>query len=142
MIGLFMGPLATVFEALTGRLFKAVTVPLMAVGLLVLTHQLWKARDARLVAQGERICDARWEAQIRGDARAQAERDLWAGRKILEVERETDEGLTNDLQALNESIDLLRTPSGADGNCLSPGVLDVLKRGEAARRAAVPKQGS
>lgn len=130
---------ATVLENIFGRWLRPFVLPVLCVALLTLAKVAWDKRDARLMKEGERICDAKWEGEIRKQERQQVEADFRAGRRILEIERNVDEGLTNDLSALQSSIDLLRTDSTSN-NCLSDGVLDLLGK-EPGASTAPAKQG-
>jgi hypothetical protein len=121
--------LSAIFTALGGRLFSAVTVPLLCLGLLTTTHQLWKARDGRLMDIGEKRCDARWEEQIRTQERAAVAQDMKAARQMIVSEQEVTRGLRDELDKVGKKMDLLRS-GGSSGNCLSDGVLEELKRRE------------
>lgn len=136
--------LSGLVTALFGRFFQTITIPVICLLALTFAHQLWKVRDARLIAQGERVCDAKWEAQIRQQERQQVEADIRAGRRFIEIDQSVTEGVTNDIRTLNESLEILRLPSGgADGKCLSDGVLQRLERGEVGRsNPAHPKPPS
>lgn len=126
-----MGLAAGAITALIGPLFRAVTLPALLFGMLFSAHQAVKARDARLLHEGERKCDAAWESQIRSEERAAAERDRAAARSLLETERQTGEEMRNEITLLNKELDSLRNRS-ADERCLSDGVLDTLKKGRKA----------
>lgn len=127
---------ATLLENLAGPYLRTIVLPVLFLSALTFGKIAWDKRDARLIREGERICNANWEKEIRQQERAQVEADIRAGRKIIEVERTIDEGLTNDLQALQSSIEILRTPVDGSASCLSDGVLNLLGQGEAGRTKA------
>jgi hypothetical protein len=134
--------LSLALTQLAGPLFRTVALPMLVMALFVTTHQLVKARDAGLVRKGEKICDARWEEQVRQQERDAAETRIRIAQQYLETERET----TNDLrlqigQAQDDLESLRKAGNSGDGRCFSDGVLDALKRRQAGGGAKPdPKQ--
>ena len=121
--------------ALAGPYLGSLTVPAMALGLVVLLHQFWLARDARLKAEASNICTANWETEIRKQERDTATQAATAAHRILEGERQLNEGLKNELDTLKASNQALSDASvGADARCLSDGVLRAIGNGDAGQR--------
>ena len=129
-----MSLLSLIFGSLTGGwMLRAVTIP--AVAMLAITggHVLIENWKGNLRAEGERRCDARWEAAIREEERKRSASDLFAAREALNLERVTTERLNAELDAAKAELDALRGASSGldDGRCLSDGVLDKLGPGKA-----------
>lgn len=120
-----------------GAIWRWAIVPAAFLAALTLGKLAWDKRDARILAEGERICTARWEAAIREEERSAATRAVWAERQLLEAERITSQGLEHDLDRIRgELADARRKSTAAAGdNCLSPGVLESLRSGDAKRDA-------
>jgi len=111
-----------------GWLLRLVTLPLIALAALVGFHTLIENWKGNLRAEGERRCDARWEAQIREEERKKSASEVFAARELLNIERGTTERLNAELDRAKEELDALRGASSGldDGRCLSDGVLDRL----------------
>jgi hypothetical protein len=124
--------LGKAFSALFGKYLGTLTTPAMALGLVVLLHQFWLARDARLKAEASNICTAHWETEIRKQERDTAAQAASAAHKILEGERAINEGLRHALDTLKSQHQTLSDASaGSDARCLSDGVLRALGNGDA-----------
>ena len=118
--------------ALAGPYLGSLTVPAMVLGLVVLLHQFWLQRDARLKAEASNICTAHWETEIRKQERDTATQAASAAHKILEGERNINEGLRHELDLLKQHNETLVGSSvGNDARCLSDGVLRALGNGDA-----------
>ena len=128
--------LSTAVTALAGPLFRAVTLPAIIITALIFAKAAWDKRDARLLKQGEMICDARWEENVRQQEREAAASNAAASQRILESERQTSEALREQVSRLNEEMDGLRANSGTDSKCLSDGVLDALRKRQGGKRKA------
>jgi hypothetical protein len=137
-----MGLLASVLEALAGPLLRWVTIPALVMGGLVLGKALWDKRDARLLKEGEQICDARWRESVRESERAAADSRARAAEELLETERVNAENLRNELAVIQAEAERLRVASATasaatDSRCVSERVLDAARRpapaGEPAR---------
>lgn len=123
---MFMGLLAKGLQLLIGPLL----VPLLSVLAMWLGGQYLELRDERARKEGERVCDARWEASIRQQEQAAAERRMAQARAELEAERQVTEGLRGELDKITLETDALREliDRAGDGRCLSDGVLQELRR--------------
>jgi len=111
-----------------GWVLRLVTIPLIGLAALVGFHTLVENWKGNLRAEGERRCDARWEAQIREEERKKSAGEVFAARELLSIERGTTERLNAELDSVKEELDALRGASSGldDGRCLSDGVLDRL----------------
>lgn len=95
----------------------------------LLAHQWWLERDAHLKAQGAQQCQA--EYQLAG---VRAQRDA-ALAQIARAREETlsqqtlAETLRHDRQAIADEFAAYKAAASTDPNCLSPGVLDLLRGG-------------
>lgn len=120
--------LSAIFASLTGPLLRVVTIPLLCAAALVGFHTLVENWKGNLRAEGERRCDARWEAQIREEERKKSASEVFAARELLSIERGTTERLNAELDGVKQELDALRGASSGldDGRCLSDGVLDRL----------------
>lgn len=132
---LMMSILSGIIARLAGPWLATVTVPALILAALTLGHNAWLKRDARILAQGERVCDARWEAAVRAEERRQAAESAAAAQKLLETERQVTEGLNEQVMQLAAELDRVRSTSGSDPRCLSDGVLDALRRRQQPRAA-------
>lgn len=130
-----MGFLSALLVRLVGPWLTTVTIPALILAAVTLGHATWQKRDARILAEGERICDLKWEMQVRQEERRVAAEKAAAAEQLLASERQVTEGLRDELQRINTDMDALRAGNGADGRCLSDGVLDALKRRQAAGAA-------
>jgi hypothetical protein len=125
MMGLAAGALSWLF----GNGLRIVTLPALAVGLLVAVHQLVLAHNERIRTGATQLCDARWESAIRQEERDAAENKARATMNILESERRTNEELRDEIDTVRGDADALRRSlTGADERCLSDGVLDALRK--------------
>lgn len=125
--------LSALFTQLTGPLLKWITIPLLCLAALTATKVAWDKRDARLLRQGEMVCNTRWEAAVRAEEqRSAAERHaLLLGQ--VKAERDSREGLQDELNEAMRVIASLRAGAGTDPRCLSDGVLDALRKGGGAK---------
>lgn len=129
--------LSGIFGALTGPLFRFVTIPVIALLAITGGHVLIEGWKEKHRVEGERRCDARWEAQIRAEERKKAAGEVFAARQMLDLERGMNERLYNELETVQGELDALRGATSGldDGRCLSDGVLDRL-----GRKAVDPKR--
>lgn len=106
------------------------TVPALVIALLWFGGQYLQMRDQRAMQEGERACDARWEAAIRQQEQEAAARRLEQARAELEAERRVTEDLRGELDRITVETNALRelVDRAGDGRCLSDGVLDELRR--------------
>jgi hypothetical protein len=131
--------LSLAFTQLAGPLFRTVALPMLIMALLVTSHQLVKARDAGLVRKGEKICDARWEEQVRQQERTAAEGRIRIAQQYLDTERETTNDLRLQIGQAQEDLEAMRKAGGGgDSRCLSDGMLDALRRREGGGASAKP----
>lgn len=121
---------AWLLEGLLGRWLRVITIPVLFMGALTFAKVAWDKRDARLLKEGERICDARWENEVRRQEQDKAARQALAAQLVLEQERQMTEGLREQLQSVTEQMDRLRATSSSDRRCLSDGVLNALRNGK------------
>ncbi|MEO0943245.1 MAG: hypothetical protein AAFY06_00185 [Pseudomonadota bacterium] len=117
------------FELLAGPLLGWVTAPLAGLALVTMVHTLWERRDARLLKEGQMICERNWERKIRDEERLSYERKARAERQVLMAERRNSEELGNELETLRKEMAVLRATdvSPSDDRCLSDRVLDALE---------------
>lgn len=119
--------------ALDSILMPAIAIPGLILALVVTGHNYVKERDARITVATRNLCNASWEASIRKRAQDAAQQEVIAAQFMLEEERRISETLRNDLHTINSQNTELRfklasTPAANPAECLSPGVLDVLRR--------------
>lgn len=135
---MIMTAAAAALEALIGPLFRWVTVPALILGAVVMGHMLWEKRDARLLREGEQICDARWRAEVREQEAATAGKRASAAEEILETERRVAEELRNELTTIQaEAVQLRATAAGGDPDCPAGGVLNPV--GDVQPKRSQPK---
>lgn len=133
--------LSAALEALAGPLLRWVTIPALILAALTFGKVAWDKRDARLLREGEQICDARWREAVRESEQRAADGRVRAAESLLEVERETGERLRDELDSIRAEMEKLRSAARpADSRCVSDDVLDAAKRqpAEAAGEAAKP----
>lgn len=106
------------------------TVPALVIALLWFGGQYLQMRDQRAMQEGERICNAEWEASIRRQEQEAASRRLAQARAEIEAERQVTEGLRSELDRITLESNALRelVDRAGDGRCLSDGVLEELER--------------
>lgn len=125
-----------------GRVLRFVTIPILCLLALTGFHVLVENWKGNLRAEGQRTCDAAWEARIRADAQRQAATDLNSARTLLENERQTTEDLHDRITQMQDELDRLRSSSaGGDERCLSDGVLERLGKPGPALNQPRAKQG-
>lgn len=120
------------------RVVGPLVLPGLVVGIAWSVHSLVKERDERMRIQGERRCDARWEAEVRAEERRQAAAQIAEAQRRLDVERQVTEGLRNERQTLDAEMAELRGKLSSDRSCLSDGVLDALDRAAGRKAGAGP----
>lgn len=127
-----MTALSAVFTGLVGPLFRWVTLPLLILSAFTFGKIAWEKRDARILAQGEMICDARWRDAVRAEEQRQADARVNQTRRLLEAERQNNEGLKDEIGTIRVEMAKIRAAAdfSADSKCLSDGVLEELNRGE------------
>lgn len=133
-----MGLLASLLEALVGKWFKALLLPALILGALTMAHAAWQKRDAKLIREGEMICNVAWEREVREQEKKAADLRVGVVQSILETERETAGALNDQLSKLKGDMAKLRASASSDSDCLSPSVLNTLR----ARQGAGGKAGS
>lgn len=131
---------ASLLEALAGPLLRWVTIPALVMGALVLGKAAWEKRDARLLREGEQICDARWRESVRESERAAASERARAAEQLLETERTNAETLRSNLAAVRAEMDKLRAAAAgpSDSKCISDAVLDAARKPAASEPASKP----
>lgn len=130
---------AKIIEALFGRFLVTITFPAMILAALTFGKVAWEKRDAKLLKEGEKVCDARWEDAVRQQEREAAATRVAAAETVIETERQTSEELRDQLSKLNSEMDGLRAGAGNDGRCLSDGVLDALRKRQGGASQGVGK---
>lgn len=104
---------------------SSLTIPVLLLGTLILAHNWWLARDARIADAGKQTCNSAWLVALSKQQREAARLDAQRARELLEGERAVMEGLRDDLEKTRAKYaDYI--PSD-DPRCLSDGVLDALR---------------
>jgi hypothetical protein len=97
------------------------------IGGLVLSHQWWLERDARLKAEGAHQCQAEQQLVLMKAQRDQARHAAEEAVAAVETERQITENLRNERQSIKAEFDAYKASASSDPRCLSDGVLDLLR---------------
>lgn len=121
--------LSAVLSSLAGPLFRWVTIPAIVLAALTFGKVAWEKREARILAAGEQVCDAKWRADVRRQEAEAANARAATLEDRLNLERQVSEDLQNELATIKTESEALRARAAgaADGRCLSDAVLDTLK---------------
>jgi hypothetical protein len=95
--------------------------------MLVLGHQWWLERDARLRAEGQKVCEAEHELALARAQRDQARRVAEQAVAAIEVEKQITETLRHERQTIAREFEDYKVAASSDPRCLSDGVLDLLR---------------
>lgn len=147
MLSTIMGLLSSGLSFFAGKGLGPVTVPILAVGLLVsLYHNVQGRRDAavtKIETAAAAQCNARWLLNISKSKERAALAEAQQAKDLLQGEREINERLANDLNLIRTQHDELRTRlDGVGDKCLSDGVLSALGGREPVRKPASSPGGA
>lgn len=147
MLATIMGLLSAGVSFFAGKGLGPVTVPILAVGLLVsLYHNAQGRRDAavtKIETTATTQCNSRWLLAISKNKERAALAVAEQSQELLKGEREINERLANDLNLIRTQHDELRTRFDSVGDkCLSDSVLSTLGGREPTRKSGPSPGGS
>jgi hypothetical protein len=94
---------------------------------LILAHQWWLERDARLKAAGAQQCQVDQRLALAEAQRDQARRVAEKAVAAIEAEKSITEELRNERHAIAQEFDAYKEAASSDPRCLSDGVLNLLR---------------
>jgi hypothetical protein len=117
---------------LAGALQWLVGVPkLLSTGALlaivILAHNWWLERDARLRDQGAQTCEAEHQLALVKAQRDVAERATLRAKAEAAQERQIAEDIRHERKTIGDEFEAYKLAASSDPRCLSDGVLDLLR---------------
>lgn len=96
-------------------------------GLVMLAHQWWLERDARIEAQGATACHAQHELALLKAQRDVAMREAARAKESFRQQYEISEVMRNEREAIKAEFAAHKAAASDNPRCLSDSVLDLLR---------------